>query len=307
MDYLSSKSFSSSLRRRSPIWLARDSSERQNIRVKPSSSFGGLIKLRFPLIMKLPVLINIPVGGVLETWCAYTQQTLDRTLCSQHLLKHNSNVAASLSDNWETALPLGFLRIHTAAPCNSECMKRSPLSMYLFTKASFYCAFLPPMTRQFSLVINQMYFSNQKILRQTFENCCYLNLAKSRAAAASACLIAMSAASLVLISFWNDFFLISKYFLMFSYAEMFKSMSTRITGSKFDKYLSSISMLCELMSSSSKASSMRLTVFLSKSMRQIRFANGFPVFLSSLTIRSMSRQLIPELIITDKMSIIAWA
>jgi len=45
----------------------------QNIRVKPSSSFWGCKKLRLPRMMKLPVDIYIPVGGVLDTWLAVTQ------------------------------------------------------------------------------------------------------------------------------------------------------------------------------------------------------------------------------------------
>ena len=57
----------SSLGFRSPRWSARDSSPRQNMTVKPSSSRYGVMKFRFPLIMKEPVEMNMPVGGVLLT------------------------------------------------------------------------------------------------------------------------------------------------------------------------------------------------------------------------------------------------
>ena len=49
------------------MWLAKLSSFKENIIVKPSSNFEGVIMLRLPLIMKLPVGIYKPVGGVLET------------------------------------------------------------------------------------------------------------------------------------------------------------------------------------------------------------------------------------------------
>ena len=60
----------SSLGLRSPKWSANDSSPRQNITVNPSSSRIGVMKLRLPLIINDPVLMNMPVGGVLDTWCA---------------------------------------------------------------------------------------------------------------------------------------------------------------------------------------------------------------------------------------------
>jgi hypothetical protein len=51
----------------SPTWLAIHSGLKLNMRVNPSSSFGGVMKFLFPLIMKEPVDIYRPVGGVLET------------------------------------------------------------------------------------------------------------------------------------------------------------------------------------------------------------------------------------------------
>lgn len=131
----------------SPKWSAKDSSPKQNITVKPSSNLYGVMKFRLPLIMKDPVLMNIPVGGVLETYYACTQYTCASTLLSQQGEWHISKVAASIRVNWGTGFPEGFFRITTAAPCNSLCMNKSFLSMYFLTNASFCCAFLPPITR----------------------------------------------------------------------------------------------------------------------------------------------------------------
>lgn len=115
--------------------------------VKPSSSLEGVMKLRFPRIIKLPVVMYKPVGGVFDTYSSCTQYTLVTTLLSQALEWHNSKIAASLRLIGGTIYPLGFLITVTAAPGISVCINKSPLLRYLLTKTSFYYAFLPDITR----------------------------------------------------------------------------------------------------------------------------------------------------------------
>jgi hypothetical protein len=55
------------------MWLAKLSSDSVNINVKPSSSLLGVMKFLLPLMMNEPVLIYSPLGGVLDTYSAYTQ------------------------------------------------------------------------------------------------------------------------------------------------------------------------------------------------------------------------------------------